>query len=201
MAGPPRILPLVLFAALAGAAVRAQTTDPAPAASPGHESATSPKLASTILSTLPKYDPPKAIAAAPVVPADQPHNKIIRLPAYVVRDNRLPDPEDLLTEKGRNAAAAARYLGPETTLDRVLNHVTLNDLWKSIPVLGKIPFVPFQSMDRGERAMYLYGRIEEPRRINELLQFDAAARKLESEEAKSAPAASTSTSTTAPAKN
>jgi hypothetical protein len=56
-------------------------------------------------------------------------------------------------------------------------------------------------MDRGERAMYLYGDVEESRRIKELLQFDATARKLESEEAKSAPAASTSTSTTAPAKN
>ncbi len=186
MAGSPRTLSLILLAALAGTAVRAQTADPVSVSGPKRESALSPGLASTILATLPKYHPPKPApaAAAPSGPADQPRNGIIRLPDFIVRDRRLPDPEDLLTEKGRNAAAAARYFGPETTLDRVLNHVTLNDLWKSIPVLGKIPFVPFQSMDRGERAMYLYGRVEEQRRTKELLEFDAAARKLEQEEAK-----------------
>ena len=188
MTGSPRTLTLILLASVAGPAARAQPNDPVTAANPHHESALSPGLASTILATLPKYHPPKPApaAAAPASAADLPHNGIIRLPDFIVRDRRLPDPEDFLTEKGRNAAAAARYLGPETTFDRVLNHVTLNDLWKSIPILGKIPFVPFQSMDRGERAMYLYGRVEEQRRTKELLEFDAAARKLKQEEAKSA---------------
>ncbi len=188
MAGPSRNLHFVLFAALAATVARAQTADSAPAASPKHEHATSPKLTSTILATLPKYDPPKASTGAStrVGPEDKPRNGIIRLPDFVVRDRRPPDPEDLLTEKGRNAAAATRYLGPETTLDRVLNHTTLSDLWKKIPLLGDLPFVPFQSMDRGERAMYLYGRIEEERRIKELMDLDATARKLEAEEAKSA---------------
>ncbi|MDB6128755.1 MAG: hypothetical protein JWM35_2651 [Verrucomicrobia bacterium] len=129
-------------------------------------------IAAAISDGLPKYSPVQADAkTSPAVPADEARNTIIHLPTYIVREKRPPSPEDLLTAKGWENDAAERYLGPKDGLDRSLNAVTLTDLWRKIPILGKIPFVPFGSMSNGERAQFLNERIESKRRWTELLDF------------------------------
>ena len=149
MAGPAHPLRLVLLAALLTPAARAQTaaTAPAPIAT---EPPASPKLTKLFGGTPPKYEPPKTgtVVPAPISPTpDQPRNGIVRLPTYVVRGAaRPPDEYEILTPTGRDAAMAQRYLGPQSGLDRALNGVTLTGLWKSIPLLGRIPFVPFNSL-------------------------------------------------------
>lgn len=42
----------------------------------------------------------------------------------------------------------SQYLGEETSLDRVLNLVSIAGLWSKLPVLGKVPFVVGQSGGR-----------------------------------------------------
>jgi hypothetical protein len=179
MAGPAHPLSLLLLAALLGPASRAQTASPPiPAVA---EPAASAKLAKLFAGTPPKFDPPKPATATPAsVTTDQPRNGIVRLPTYLVRgDTRVPDEYQILTPKGRDAAMAQRYLGPQNRLDAALNGVTLTGLWKSIPLLGKVPFVPFASMTYNERAAFLYERPELKRRVTELMSIEQAARELE----------------------
>ena len=183
MAGPVYPLRLVLLAALLGPAARAQTAAATVRAPVATESAASPKLTKLIGGPPPKYESPKTGTGAPASlrpTPDRPRNGIIRLPTYVVRGAaRPPDEYEILTPKGHDAAMAQRYLGPQSNLDRVLNGVTLTGLWKSIPVLGKVPFVPFASMTYDERAAFIYEKPEKKRRFNELMSIEQAAPKPE----------------------
>jgi hypothetical protein len=174
MARPALTLRLVLLAALLGSAARAQTAAPAPTAPATAGPPAFPKLVKLFAGAPPKYDPPRpdALASAPDTAGDQPRNAIIRLPTYVVRGTaRPPDEYEILTPKGRDAAMAQRYLGPQSGLDRALNGVTLTGLWKSIPLLGRIPFVPFSSMTYDQRAALIYEQPEKKRRLEELLSI------------------------------
>ena len=188
MAGSAHPLRLVLLAALFTPAARAQTAAPAtPAVAP--QAIVSPKLTKLFAGQPPKFDPPKpetpAPAALPSSPTDQPRNGIVRLPTFLVRgDQQVPDEIQILTPKGREAAMAQRYMGPQSDLDSALNSFTLTGVWKSIPLLGKIPFVPFGSMTYNERAAFIYERPELKRRFDELMNIDEAAREFE----KAAPA-------------
>ncbi len=101
------------------------------------------------------------------------------LPIFIVRAGRPPGEEELLTETGREAAMAPRYAGPQSRLDRTLNAVTLDDLWRSIPLLGRIPFVAFGSLTYNQRAVAEYAQVEQRRRFGELLEIERFAQQAE----------------------
>lgn len=138
----------------AGSGTGNQPADPAVGSEASFEMpAYSPKanssyISSAIMAGLPKYDPsPRAIdlAASGARPAGsqiQATPGVSLLPAYIVRDAKIPDEEHILTYKGRATIAMNKYLGPSDGLDRgVLNRYTLTQLWQKIPILGALPFV------------------------------------------------------------
>jgi hypothetical protein len=179
MAGPVYVLRLILVAALLGPVIQAEPA--APAAPAMTEPTASPKFMKLFAGIPPKYDSPKpgATAPRPAPTSDQPRNSIIRLPTYIVRETRPISDDEVLTQNGREHAMAMRYLGPQNSLDLALNAVTLTDLWKSIPVLGRIPFVPFDSMSYSQRAAKIYELPERKRQLNELLSIEQFARDAE----------------------
>jgi hypothetical protein len=189
MAGFPDSLRLVVFVPLLAATIHAEPAAASVSSSPSdkQDRIHSPRLAAVLAESLPKYNAAKpAPATAGTLPqsvTDQPQNSIVRLPDFVVREKRPPGQTDLLTAKGWEADAAKRYLTPKGSLDRTLNAVTLTELWQSIPVLGRIPFVPFHSFNDGQRAQEIYGRVEAKRRWAEVLEVEETAQKLEKEKA------------------
>ena len=188
MAGFSHSLRLAVFVPLLAATLPAEPAASGPPSVPAKKDrALSPHLASVLAETLPKFDtakPAPAPAGTPPPPtAGQPQNGIVRLPDFIVREKRPPGQEDLLTAKGWEADAAKRYLTPKGSLDRTLNAVTLTELWQSIPVLGRIPFVPFHSLNDGQRAQVIYERVVAKRRWAEVLDVEEAAQKLEKETA------------------
>jgi rhomboid family GlyGly-CTERM serine protease len=138
---------------------------------PPSERAVSPYIAAELATTIPKYEPPPPVAAASAAPDPN----VLRMSAYLVREPKLPTPEEVLTQKGIASIAMDRYLGPADALDRgVLNHFTLVQLWQKIPVLGAIPFVPFGSISNEARAMELYDqdrRLQEKADLMELVKL------------------------------
>lgn len=102
------------------------TPPPAPTApKPGR--AVSEEVAASISAGMPKYNPPpKAPEPKPeeeqpdLRETDKPKNKIIRLPAHIVREQRSPvlRERDVNTKAGLAALAERRYL---TDVDRALN--------------------------------------------------------------------------------
>jgi len=179
MAGPVSTFRLLLLALFLRSAAPAQTAPLAATATT--ETPVSPKLIRLFAGAPPKYDPPKTDAplSAPIATGDQPRNGIVHLPTYLVRGQRLEDEYQFLTEKGREAAMARRYAGPQTSLDRTLNAVTLDDLWRSIPLLGRIPFISFGSLTYNQRAAVEYEPVEQKRRFGELLEIEQFARAAE----------------------
>lgn len=177
---------LLLLVALSPAAW-AET--PAPATPVPPEPAVSPKLAKLFGDTPPKYNPPKPeSAAAPATSGPAPRNGIIRLPTYIVRETRPISDDDVITPTGREHAMAQRWLGPQSGLDSALNTVTLAGLWHSIPILGKIPFVPFASLTYDQRAALIYEKPEKKRRFGELLDIERVGQEIDQAE-KSKPSA------------
>jgi len=179
MAGTAPTLLCILLAVFFSAPSVAQT---APADVPATaEPPVSPKLIRLFAGDPPKFDPPKPDAPppAPITAGDLPRNGIVHLPTYIVRDQRLEDEYLFLTEQGREAALARRYAGPQTRLDRTLNAVTLDDLWRSIPLLGRIPYISFGSLTYNQRAALEYEPVEQKRRLGELLAIEQFARKAE----------------------
>ncbi|MBS0662600.1 MAG: hypothetical protein JSR48_05005 [Verrucomicrobia bacterium] len=142
----------------------------------------SKRLSAELTATLPKYDPAVANRAETKVRLlrEQPRNGILRLPDYIVREPRVPDQREMLTEKGRDAVAMNTYLGPSDGLDRgFLNAFTLVGAWKKIPLLNRLPIVPFGSMTNEERAREIYDREERRKQFLELMGLDAMAKQTE----------------------
>lgn len=144
---PARLfLPLLVLAA--GTCATAQTPEPegetpAPLAAEGRapapaaatpapsgtrsERAVSPALAAALAERMPRYNPPPPPRerTQEEIDAEQPRNRIIRLPQMIVEGQRPPvfRERDLHTEKGMAELAVNRYL---SELDRgVLNRYTL----------------------------------------------------------------------------
>lgn len=178
MSGTP--LPIRL-ALLSAACVTIAAAQPAEAPAP-RERVLSPRLSAALAEKLPKFTAPAAGAARQAAPGrlpddPAPRNSILRLPDYIVREPRVPDEEAVLTEKGRSAVAMNRYLGPSDGFDRgFLNAFTLGDLWRKIPLLGRIPVIPFASIPNEQRAMEIYEHVEQRRQWEELLRIEAIAR-------------------------
>lgn len=110
---------------------------------------------------LPQFDPSHAGGASPAsaplaspepaLPADG----IIRLPTFVVHDQKLPTELQVMTPEELTRYAMNKYLGPEDGIDRgALNLVNVRQFWNKIPVLGLFPLVGFET--NGERALRLY---------------------------------------------
>jgi hypothetical protein len=87
-----------------------------------HERLMSDKVAATLASSLPKYQPPKAAGANTDAESpdlreiDKPKNGIIRLPKFTVQKPKEPRPpvfreRELLTQKGLMALVMKRYPG------------------------------------------------------------------------------------------
>jgi hypothetical protein len=158
--------PLRFALLLVGALPAATWADgPAPAVAPAPAPKSAPMapsdrpvsqdIAAALAATIPKFQP-----APPLPAADAPVDAdVVRMPAYLVREPKLPKPSDVLTQKGVAGIAMDRYLGPADGFDRnILNHFTLSHLWQQIPVLGQVPFVPFGSISNEARAMELYNQ-------------------------------------------
>ncbi len=131
-----RAIPLVATLGLSFTLISpilAQTTDPQanPAATPApkHYRTVSPELAASLAATMPKYNPPKPVEKKPdddvdLRDVDKPKNQIIRLPKYVVQEQKPPvfRERELYTAKGLAALAIRRYL---SSTDLALNSTTL----------------------------------------------------------------------------
>ncbi|HEY1764640.1 MAG TPA: hypothetical protein VGF85_06930, partial [Opitutaceae bacterium] len=62
------------------------------------------------------------------------------LPAFIVRDPKVPTEDQILTPMGKAKIEMDKYLGPSDSIDRgVLNHYTLTQLWMKIPILRALP--------------------------------------------------------------
>jgi hypothetical protein len=123
-----RFVSLWVFAAVCGAGplVAAETTpvlkEPAPAPSPpspARPRPVSPAVAAQLSAAVPKFE---NIAPAPAKPAetapdlretDKPRNTIVRLPSYVVEEEKAPvfKERELLTPRGRLDLALKRHPG------------------------------------------------------------------------------------------
>ncbi|MFA5264068.1 MAG: hypothetical protein WC378_09575 [Opitutaceae bacterium] len=144
----------------------------------GPSSRVSPGLAATIHASLPKYQPPpapppvtqshkdpgleeageeEALPEDKPIDADQPRNKIIRLPRYVVEADRPPvfTEREVHTKSALAKIAVNRYLSRFDS--KVLNRFTL-------PIIGQTP---------AERAMVMY---EEDERLQNISDIKEAAR-------------------------
>ncbi len=151
-------------------------------APPSKPTGLSRRLSAELASSLPKFDPAAAQTAAAKgrLPRDQPRNGILRLPDYIVREPKVPNETEVLTEKGKDAVAMNTYLGPSDGFDRgFLNAVTLVGLWKKIPVLNRLPIVPFGSITNEERAREVYDREQQRKAFMELMALDAFAKQAE----------------------
>ena len=157
----------------------------APAVEPAENAATlkreraiSPRMAALLAATGPKYDATKSAEPAPApLVRDKPANGIVRLPDYIVREPKLPTAEQVMTHKAIAQLAMNKYLGPSDGFDRgFLNAFTIADLRKKMGVLGYLlAFIP--SMTNEERAMMYYYEDERLRKMNDLLELAALARK------------------------
>lgn len=147
---------------LMGTAIMATAVAESSADVPGDTPAEEPHASSSyitaaISSGLPKYRPPQlaapqanaAIAAG--APA-KPGADITSMPAFIVRDVKIPTDGKIMTYKARTKVAMDKYLGPSDGLDRgLLNAVTLTQLWKKVPILGSL--IDFKTMSNEDRAL------------------------------------------------
>jgi len=171
MAGLAYPLRLGVLAALVAATGWAQAAAPvAPAAA---DPPVSPKLARLFGGAPPKFHPPETPEAAPAPASgeDQPHNEIVRLPLFLVREPRPIEKNDVMTAQAREDAIVKRYVGDPSGLDVALNKFTLNTVWKKIPLLG--PNSDFASLTYGQRIALDYSRIEARRKYVEALGVSA----------------------------
>jgi hypothetical protein len=136
-------------------------------------STVSPAIASMITAGLPKYDATQSSTAS--VPAAvnearsaQPSSAtIVRLPAMIVRDRKLPDKSEILTKQEMTKQRMDTYIGPENGLDRgFLNLFTVADLWHHLPILGHYELAGFETNE--ERGLRLYKEAKRREEIDEL---------------------------------
>ncbi|MCB1105205.1 MAG: hypothetical protein H7A44_04940 [Opitutaceae bacterium] len=90
--------------------------DSEPAPSTRNTRAISPEVAAALAAGMPKYNPPKPVEKSgediDMREVDKPRNQIIRLPEYVVREEKPPvfRERDIYTQKGLRELARMRYL-------------------------------------------------------------------------------------------
>jgi hypothetical protein len=120
----------------------------------------SPELSAKISAGLPKFIQKTAegtVAARAATPAAKQAGtdpSISILPTVTVTETRAAPDERILTNSAKAAKVVNAYMGDSDGLDRaVLNRFTLQQLWKKIPILGRLPFVGTPAaMTNEERA-------------------------------------------------
>ena len=116
----------------------------------------SPRVAALLTASLPKLDVPNQAAGKSEraeAAAEKPSNGIVRLPRYLLRERKLPTPEEVRTRRGLEKYAMNKYLGSTDSFSRgVLNYFTIADAWKHVPLLGRFPW--FNSNEATAMDMY-----------------------------------------------
>jgi len=105
---------------------------------------------------------------------DTPLNEIVRLPNFVVREPRVPTPEDVRTPRGLQVYAMNKYLGSRTGFSRgVLNRYTLAEGWaratKHIPILNWFEWATSPE----KRALDMYYDDEVRKKMRDLYELQA----------------------------
>jgi hypothetical protein len=126
-------------------------------------------VAEMLAAATPKYDAPAPTTAASEVSAasvmrvdDTPANHIVRLSPYIVRERKLPTPDEV-DRRQLERRVMEQYLGPENGFDRgFLNLITA----KQFPLLAF-----FGSMSNEARAMMYYQEDERIRVQNDLQEM------------------------------
>lgn len=114
----------------------------------------SPHVARMLADASSRYQPEPARSVADAAKAEpaseevRPANSIVRLPDYLVRSRRLPAAEEVMTRAELEKVAMQKYLGDETSLDRVLNMFSIAGLWAKLPIVGRYPFIVGQYSGR-----------------------------------------------------
>lgn len=128
---PRRLFCILTALSVAALPSVAQTLEKADDAPKTNRRAVSKNVAAALAASMPKYDPPKEepdreepAEMQDMRDVDKPRNKIIRLPEYVVRQDKPPvfRERDIYTNKGLAELAKKRYLS-ETVLG--LNQFTI----------------------------------------------------------------------------
>jgi hypothetical protein len=119
--------------------------------------ASSSYILAAISAGLPRYQPAQPAAAsakpAPAVAPGKTASDITSMPAFIVRDVKIPTEEKILTYKARTKIAMDKYLGPSDGLDRgLLNALTVSQLWKKVPLIGGLDFGTPVHMSNADRA-------------------------------------------------
>ncbi|QYM78055.1 hypothetical protein K0B96_12130 [Horticoccus luteus] len=157
-----------------------------------HPRAVSPHLAAALAEKMPKFAPEAAAHAAPKapgqaeaeaeVPGDQPANGIVRLPRYVVREEKPPSDRDVRSPRGLEAHAMDKYMGAPGGFSRgVLNRFTFGQAWDRwikgrVPILGRFDWEVTQENE----AMKRYYDDEFRKELRGLVDFDVGAQTLSS---------------------
>lgn len=177
-----RVFAVLLFGPVVG---RAQGPEaPAPVPVPAAESpaprdrAVSTNVAALLAAGTPRFPvmkPEEKPANAPSAPiVNRPANEIVRLPNFVVREPRVPTPEDIRTPRGLEVYAMNKYLGRADGFSRgVLNRYTLADGWaratKRIPVLNWFEWATSPE----KRALDMYYDDEVRKKLRDLHELQA----------------------------
>jgi len=177
----PRPVRLLLSATLTlAAAVSADAGD-----SPAKSTATVPlpptqpissRTRALLKAATPRFDPslaapPSATGDTAVSNADAENDpSVVRLPNYIVSEDRLPDATEVMTRKALAEVAMNKYLGSKDGLDRgFLNRFTLPQLIGMIPLIGG--FLPKIGVTNEDRALQRYYEDERLRKMNSLLDL------------------------------
>lgn len=196
-----QFLPSLAFAGAAALAVVAvegrESATPAkseaePAGAPATKPtrAVSPHLAAALAEKMPKFEPKAGAHDAEKKPGqtgaealdDQPANGIVRLPRYVVREERPPSDREMRSARGLEAHAMDKYMGAPGGFSRgVLNRFTFGQAWDRwikgrVPILGRFDWAVTQENE----AMKRYYDDEFRKELRGLVDFDVGAQRLSS---------------------
>jgi len=152
---------------------------------PADQPTVSPLISSMIAAGLPKYDPTKVSDAATLPPSAAPvapetsSATIVRLPAMIVRDRKLPDKSEVLTKQEMTRQGMDTSIGPENGIDRgFLNLFTVADLWHHLPILGHYELAGFETNE--ERGLRLYKEAKRREEMEELSGLTSLGKKADS---------------------
>jgi hypothetical protein len=175
----PKLLTALLLGSLATAALAQQAPAPSPIFTPKNDEpasnapkrarAISPEVSAALAAAAPKYTPPPPkpepkpeAEEIDLREVDKPKNQIIRLPKYIVQEQKpvVLTERAISTRKGLEDIAVRRYI---SEVDRALNRF----------------HIPFLTASMQERALALYAEDERLKNMTDLRDSAADAAKLD----------------------
>lgn len=168
----------LLVVALPDAAGQESATPAESTESPSTTGRVSPRMRALLNAAANRHEaenppPPSATGrpvadAAPAAPGDP---SVVRLPQVIVNENKLPNATEVMSRRALEEYAMNRYLGSKDGLDRgFLNRFTIPELWKKIPILGRLLPAPI-GVTNEDRAMQLYHEDLRRQKMNNLLDL------------------------------